>query len=63
MHFEVINDKGKIVMQTQFVSCIPNKECMSAMSKAGYRFKVDGKITTTKKLNDMLKEIVNDKND
>ena len=33
------------------------------MSKAGYRFRLDGKIITTKKLNDMLKEIVNDKND
>ena len=63
MKFEVINDKNIIVMNTTSIYCIPNKEMLILMSKAGYRFRLDGKIITTKKLNDMLKEIVNDKND
>lgn len=63
MEFEVINDKNKTVMSTTSLSCIPNKNELNSMSKAGYKFKIDGKAITIKKLNEKLKEIVNDKND
>lgn len=63
MKFEVINDKNKTVMSTTSLSCIPNKNELNSMSKAGYKFKIDGKAITIKKLNEKLKEIVNDKND
>ena len=57
MKFEVINDKNMIVMNTTSIYCIPDKEMLISMSKAGYRFRLDGKIITTKKLNDKLKGI------
>ena len=63
MKFEVINDKNKTVMSTTSLSCIPNENELNSMSKAGYKFKIDGKAITIKKLNEKLKEIVNDKND
>ena len=57
MKFEVINDKNMSVMNTTSIYCIPDKEMLISMSKAGYRFRLDGKIITTKKLNDKLKGI------
>ena len=63
MKFEVINDKNKTVMSTDSPSCIPDKGTLDSISKAGYKFKLDGKITTIKKLNEQLKEIGNVKND
>ena len=57
MKFEVINDKNMIVMNTASIYCIPDKEMLISMSKAGYRFRLDGKIITAKKLNDKLKEL------
>ena len=63
MRFEVINDRNKTVMQTAHMSCIPDKELLNAMSKAGYKFKLNGKMTTIKKLSDKIKEVDDDKND
>lgn len=63
MKFEVINDKNKTVMSTTSLSCIPNKNELNSMSKVGYKFKIDGKAITIKKLNEKLKEIANGKND
>ena len=57
MKFEVVNDKNKAVMSTESLSCIPNKDALNSMSKAGYKFKLDGKAMTIKKLNEKLKEI------
>lgn len=54
MHFEVINDKGRVVMQTQYASCIPHKKQIIAMLKAGYKIRVDGKTMTKKKLEDLI---------
>lgn len=62
MKFEVINDKNKTVMTTTNLSCIPNKNILDSMLMAGYKFKLDGKLITIKKLNEKLKEIGNDKN-
>lgn len=57
MKFEVINDKNKTVMRTPSPHCIPDKDILTLMSKAGYKFKLDGRIITIKKLNEMLKEL------
>ena len=63
MYFEVINDKNKTIMNTEILSCIPDKNTLDSISKAGYRFRLDGKIITVKKLKEQLKEIINVKND
>lgn len=63
MKFEIVNDKNKTVMQTTHISCIPDKNTLNSMSKAGYKFKLDGKAITIKRLNERLKEINDDKND
>lgn len=57
MKFEVVNDKNKTVMSTVSPSSIYDKDTLTLMSKAGYKFKLDGKTITLKKLNERLKEI------
>ncbi len=59
MKFEVVNDKNKVVMSTTSPSCIYDKDTLNLMSKAGYKFKLDGKAITIKKLNEQLKETNN----
>jgi hypothetical protein len=61
MIFEVINDKGEKAMYTEYISCIPDKEILTSMYNVGYKFRLDGKAITIKKLKDMIKEIDNDK--
>lgn len=60
MKFEVINDKNMPVMSTVYVSCIPNNDAINSLSKAGYRFRLDGKIMSVKKLNEQIKELKNE---
>ena len=62
MKFEVINDKNKTVMHTFDTSCIPDKDTLKSMSAKGYKFKLDGRTITVKKLNEQLKEINDVKN-
>lgn len=62
MKFEIINDKSKTVMQTEYISCIPDKDELNSMQIAGYKFKIDGKIISAKKLKEWLKEHTDDKN-
>ena len=62
MKFEVVNDKNKAVMSTTSWSCVYDKDILNSISKAGYKFKLDGKAITLKKLNEKLKEIQDDKN-
>lgn len=54
MEFEVINEKNKVVMHCNHFSCLPTVEEMQIMSKAGYKFKVDGKNTSITKLKEMV---------
>ena len=63
MKFEIINDKNKVVMNTTYTCCIPNKDILTLMSKTGYKFKLDGKAITIKKLNEKLKEVKDVKSD
>lgn len=54
MKFEVINNEGKTVFGTHEVQCIPAMNTIISMSKAGYKFKFDGKQVSKKKLGELL---------
>lgn len=45
MIFQVFNSDGNCVMVTEDESCIPYTD-IESMSKAGYRFKIDGKVVS-----------------
>lgn len=53
MKFQVINDKGIGVMETHFASCMPDGAQLASMSKAGYKFKIDGKAVSIKKIKEV----------
>ena len=55
MKVEVINDKGKTVYYTCKEKDIPNKEYLNSMSDAGYKFKIDGKVASKKKVEELRK--------
>lgn len=48
MKFEVINDKGRTMMSTTCLSCIPNADQIDAMIKHGYKFRINGKPVSKK---------------
>ena len=50
MKFEVVDRNNRTVMNTSDLSCIPNKEQINSMSKAGYKFKIDGKAINKNKI-------------
>ena len=56
MKFEVINDKNKTMYYTYNIKCIPNKEFLTSISNAGYKFKIDGKIASKKKVEELKAE-------
>lgn len=56
MNFEVLNDKNQVIMHTDFINCVPEVQILTLISKSGYKFRLDGKIVTLKKLKDYLKE-------
>ena len=62
MRFDVVNDKNETVMHTEHSSCIPDKDTLNSIVKAGYKLKLNGKITTVNKLLKEFKETQNDKN-
>lgn len=53
MKFEVISDRGRTVMSCTTASCIPDDDQLTSMSKAGYKFKIDGKAVSVKKLKEI----------
>ena len=62
MKFEVVNDKGMTVMNTSDVSCVPDKSMLNSMLKSGYKFRLNNKAITIKKLTEQLEDINNAKN-
>lgn len=44
MRYETINTAGQVVFWTEYSECVPSSDKLSAMTSAGYRHKVDGKI-------------------
>lgn len=63
MLFEIYSEKGRRLFYTTSEECLPPKEQINSMSKAGYKFKLDNKTVTIKKIKEQLKEASNDKND
>ena len=53
MKFEIINQEDKTVMQTGYVECIPDKETIDFMIMGRYKFKIDGKIVSKKKIDEI----------
>ena len=54
MEFKVLNENGICVMSTTHVSCIPDEEQLKDMAKFGYKFKLDGKAISVKKIKEFL---------
>lgn len=50
MLFQVINNKDVPVMRTEYISCISDESQLSVMVKAGYKFRLDGKVVSKKKV-------------
>lgn len=55
MLFQVINNKGIPVIRTEYISCIPDESQLSAMVKAGYKFRLDGKNISKKRVLEFVK--------
>lgn len=53
MKFQVMNDKGVGVMETHYASCMPDDAQLASMSKVRYKFKIDGKVTSIKKVKEV----------
>lgn len=56
MKFEVVNDKNKTVYYTHKEKDIPCKEYLNSMGGAGYKFKIDGKILSKKKVEGLINQ-------
>ena len=56
MKFEILDEKGKAVFNTTMIECIPVKNHIDMMSKSGYKFKIDNKIISKKKLEEFITE-------
>lgn len=54
MEFKVINENGICVMSTTHESCIPDEDQLKDMAKYGYKFKLDNKAISAKKLKEYL---------
>ncbi len=54
MKFEAIDIKGDTIFNTTQKSCIPDKPQIESMCSVGYKFKIDGKIISKKKLLEFL---------
>jgi len=52
--FKVINSNGNSVMSCRDTGCIPDEAQLTDMAKAGYKFMLDGKIVTIKKIRDFI---------
>lgn len=53
MLFQVINNEGVPVMRTEQKICIPDDNLLLSMFKAGYKFKVDGRLTPIKRIKEI----------
>ena len=53
MKFEAILN-GKTMMSTDYIECIPNENHIISMAKAGYKFKIDDKAITQKKIKEFI---------
>lgn len=56
MLFEVIDPSGLGMMRCNSQECIPEVRTLTSMTSAGFKFKLNGKIISLKKLKDLLKQ-------
>lgn len=56
MKFEVVNDKNKVMFRCDDVSCIPAPADIKMMSAGGYKFRIDGKIISARKVIEYTKQ-------
>ena len=55
MKFQVFGKDNQCRFVTESKSCIPNIKELTAISKAGFKFKLDGKVVSLARLKDELK--------
>ena len=55
MLFEVINRDGRVEMNTEYKSELPTKSEVKSMYENGFKIRIDGKIATKKKVDELLK--------
>lgn len=55
MRFKVINDKNKVMFRCDDVSCIPDPADIKMMSASGYKFRMDEKIISARKVIEVIK--------
>ena len=60
LKFEVINDKNAVVMNTTSPICVPCETQINSMIRVGYKFRLNNKIITKKKLIEFIEEIKNE---
>ena len=56
MLFEIYTEKGRRLFYTSSEECIPDKDILNSMSKAGYKFKLNGKQISLKNLEKQIRE-------
>ena len=56
MKFEGGNNQGKAVMYTFHISCLPTPRQIESMVKNGYKFKIDGKIVSKGKVEQLIQD-------
>ena len=56
MKFEVFDDKKIRKYWCKSKKCLPKIAEIAAMTKAGYKFKIDGKIASKKKVEELINE-------
>jgi hypothetical protein len=54
MKFQIYGKDKKCKLVTESKACIPNIDELKLMSKAGYKFKLDGKAISFSKLKEVL---------
>ena len=50
MKFQVISQNNMPLMATTSIECIPSSTELISMEKVGYKFKIDNKIVSRKKI-------------
>lgn len=56
MQFRIVNESGAGVMSCNSVSCVPSYEILKVMHSAGYRFTLNGKYATPKRIKEFVDE-------
>lgn len=60
--FQIVDSNNSIAMRTNHISCIPPDSHLASMETIGYKFKLDGKFVTRRKINALRKQKCNGEN-